>query len=179
MTNRLLVIMAFLPLACSAYGSGQGAVVSKAADSQPATEFLARLAGKWEMSGRAWPAKGAAPYRTASTMSAQLRIGQRALVRDIEAAVIGLEALDVLSYSSEKHEFTYYYMSSVRPEPLILRGTKGAGDELRLFLKQDGRTLSRTVIRLTGPDEMVATDYLIGADGEEWMSREVFHTRVQ
>lgn len=107
-------------------------------------------------------------------MSASLRLKDGAVVRNIDAPGIKMEALDIIWFHEKTQKYTYIYLASNLPEPLVMTGASTDDDTIRVTHKG---TATQTVIQLVGADEMVARDFRIAEDGTEWMSREVRHYR--
>lgn len=140
-----------------------------------ASDFLEALEGQWNMRGRFRFSQEADWLATGSTMIAKRDLAKRALIREIEAKQIGFTALDIIWYDESAEEYTYVYLNSASSVPVIMKGRKTGEGEISVR-SADGP--DRTVISLIDRDEMVARDFQLDADGNEWMSREVFHYRV-
>lgn len=136
--------------------------------------FLQKLIGTWRMEGRGRYAPEANWYRTASTMVAKLRLKDRAIIREVDAPAIKMEAMDVIWFDPKAKEYTYIYMASNQPQPFVFRGKRTGENEITVY---DSSSQSRTVIRLINDNQMVAQDYRKKEDGSEWMSRDVMHYR--
>lgn len=137
--------------------------------------FLEKLVGSWRMEGRALSHMGGQWYRTGSSMEAELRLKDSAIVRSISAPSINMEAIDIISFDANTQKYSYMYLSSNQDKPYLFIGERTGADEITVF--NEDRT-SRTVIRFVDEDTMVAEDFQLDDAGESQLTREVFHYRV-
>ena len=164
-----LLLLTFIPYS-------KATAQDQASDTPQASEFLQSLVGDWQMKGRFRFSPEANWIPTGSTMEATLRLKDRALVREIEAKQIGLKAFDVIWYDESKEEYAYIYLSNQSSYPAIMRGAASAENEITVEIPGESY---RTVIELVNENEMVARDFEMDEQGNEWISREVFHYRQQ
>lgn len=154
------------------HSSFRSPVDDEGAPTQPS--FVERLVGEWRMEGRGRASPDAPWYKTSSTMSASLRLKDGAVVRSIDAPGIEMEALDIIWFHENTQKYTYIYLASNLPGPLVMTGASTDDDTIRVA---HGDLKTQTVIQFIDDDEMVARDFRIAEDGTEWMSREVKHYR--
>ncbi len=172
--RRALLLTTVFGLGLSLASSLPQSQEADTGDQEAANAFLDKLVGKWRMEGRGRPGPEVPWYRTASTMNATRRLKDRAIVRDVDAPAIQMEAMDILWYDNQADEFTYVYLASNRGDPIIMVGDLTDDNEVTVYLEEPE---ARTVIRLVNENEMVAQDFRVDENGEEWMSREVMHYR--
>lgn len=172
---RATLVAIGLGIICSVHAQAPSPSVSEGPD-------LQYFVGDWEMQGRFRFTASGDWLATRSTMSANLVLDAKVIVRNIEAPQIGLKATDTISFDQTTGVIQYLYQTNREPNALVFAGrcTDESCNTLEMFRvcaarKQPG-CAARTTISIESDRRFVARDYQNKGE-QEYMSREVVYER--
>lgn len=136
---------------------------------------LAALAGRWRGTTRTWLDPSAPPEETSTTARVDVILGGRFVRLEYRGTVMGKAHAGemLLGYEPEKRLFTAIWADSFHSSPGMMvsigeRGTDGSVSVLGSYEGGGERWGWRTVLRASGPDEVVIEATNIAPDGTEY-----------
>lgn len=149
----------------------------------PQHERLAAMAGTWNIEMTSWFKPGAEGVTITGTSTIEAILNKLFIQEKIEAALNGrpLMTLSLTGFnpSTQKYEATRY--SNTSPARIVETGDYDDAAkqfELKAAYEMAGSTWQqRTVIRVDGPDGMVATSYMSFDKVPEWKAVEIKYRR--
>lgn len=143
----------------------------KAATPSKPHEWLAQLAGEWEVQGEGVMAPGQPPVKVKTTESTRL-LGGLWAVSEMKATMMGVEMTGVMQvgYDDAKKKYVGTFVCSAGPELWQYEGTV-EGNTLTLnttgpHMVTGKPTKMKDVIEIKGKDEKVMTSHVLGDDGK-------------
>lgn len=155
----------------------------KAATPGEAHQFLASLAGSWNVSSKMWTAPGAPPMETQGTSTKTMILGGRFLQEDLKASMMGMpmEGLGITGYNNTTGEWEFTWMDNMGTMMMTGAGKK-TGDTITMETNyvdpiSGEKSWSKMVTAIQDKDHHTFTMYN-KVDGKETKMMEASYSRA-
>lgn len=148
-------------------------------------EFLAKLAGKWNVSATFWMQPGADPMKTEGTCENMLILGGRFLQSQLTSEMMGqpFEGMSIDGFDNHSQKYQGIWMDTMGTIMIVFEGSADAEGKVRTMLAEyldplTNRTKKmKGVTIIEGENRHRYEGWNSGPDGEFFKSMEVVYTR--